>query len=77
MIKNSPNQHHDCPVCNRSFPVREGDMLRKTFPFCTRRCQTIDLGRWFQEDYRILRPATLEDLADAPSALPEDPSENS
>jgi endogenous inhibitor of DNA gyrase (YacG/DUF329 family) len=52
-------------------------MLRKTFPFCTRRCQTIDLGRWFQEDYRILRPATLEDLADAPSALPEDPSENS
>ncbi len=23
------------------------------FPFCSRRCKTIDLGRWLSEDYRI------------------------
>jgi endogenous inhibitor of DNA gyrase (YacG/DUF329 family) len=24
------------------------------FPFCSRRCKTIDLGRWLSEDYRIV-----------------------
>ena len=23
------------------------------YPFCTRRCRTIDLGRWLGEDYRV------------------------
>jgi endogenous inhibitor of DNA gyrase (YacG/DUF329 family) len=23
------------------------------YPFCTRRCRMIDLGRWLGEDYRI------------------------
>jgi endogenous inhibitor of DNA gyrase (YacG/DUF329 family) len=23
------------------------------FPFCSRRCKTIDLGRWLDEQYRI------------------------
>jgi len=23
------------------------------FPFCSRRCKTIDLGRWLGENYRI------------------------
>jgi endogenous inhibitor of DNA gyrase (YacG/DUF329 family) len=23
------------------------------YPFCTRRCRIIDLGRWLGEDYRI------------------------
>jgi len=23
------------------------------FPFCSRRCRLIDLGRWLGEDYRI------------------------
>jgi len=23
------------------------------FPFCSTRCQLIDLGRWLDEDYRI------------------------
>ena len=35
-----------CPVCN--------DPTIKDFrPFCSRRCADIDLGRWFNEDYRI------------------------
>jgi len=23
------------------------------FPFCSKRCRLIDLGRWLKEDYRI------------------------
>jgi hypothetical protein len=23
------------------------------FPFCGRRCRTIDLGRWLSEDYQV------------------------
>jgi endogenous inhibitor of DNA gyrase (YacG/DUF329 family) len=23
------------------------------YPFCSRRCRTIDLGRWLSEEYRI------------------------
>lgn len=25
----------------------------RAFPFCSERCQTIDLGRWLDERYRI------------------------
>jgi endogenous inhibitor of DNA gyrase (YacG/DUF329 family) len=32
------------------------------FPFCSRRCKTIDLGRWLGERYRI--PAEGGDEAD-------------
>jgi endogenous inhibitor of DNA gyrase (YacG/DUF329 family) len=35
----------------------------KAFPFCSQRCQLIDLGKWLDEDYRIpaepVDPATL------------------
>ena len=36
------------------------------FPFCSKRCRLVDLGKWFREDYRILRPAfpTSEGLED-------------
>jgi len=32
------------------------------FPFCSRRCKTIDLGRWIGEDYGIASEAEGEDL---------------
>jgi len=32
------------------------------WPFCSRRCKTIDLGRWLGGTYRIETPATQEDL---------------
>jgi endogenous inhibitor of DNA gyrase (YacG/DUF329 family) len=34
-------------------------------PFCSNRCQLVDLGRWFAEDYRIsepLRPDHFEEF---------------
>ena len=38
-----------CPTC-RGAALRAGN---KVFPFCSERCQLIDLGRWLSEDYRI------------------------
>jgi endogenous inhibitor of DNA gyrase (YacG/DUF329 family) len=43
-----------CPICERWM---EGQCTAEwpEFPFCSRRCKTIDLGRWLGEDYRIPR----------------------
>ncbi len=32
------------------------------FPFCSERCRLADLDKWFEEEYRIERPATEADL---------------
>jgi hypothetical protein len=34
------------------------------FPFCSRRCKTIDLGRWLGENYRIPAADDGEDRAE-------------
>lgn len=37
-----------CPICrNRSVQGEDH------FPFCSERCQKIDLGNWSSEEYRI------------------------
>ncbi len=38
-----------CPTCRR-VSKKEGNKL---FPFCSERCQLVDLGRWLDEEYRI------------------------
>jgi endogenous inhibitor of DNA gyrase (YacG/DUF329 family) len=38
-----------CPNCDGPAAARSS----KHFPFCSARCQTIDLGRWLGEEYRI------------------------
>jgi endogenous inhibitor of DNA gyrase (YacG/DUF329 family) len=35
-------------------------------PFCSERCRLIDLGKWFNEDYRISTP-----LDGSPNAAPK------
>ena len=46
-----------CPVCKN--PVIAGSV---TFPFCSQRCQQIDLGKWVSGDYVISRPVEQADL---------------
>ena len=48
-----------CPICKRASGAR-GD--NKAWPFCCERCQLIDLGKWFAEDYRV--PAEPADGVD-------------
>jgi len=46
-----------CPICRKS--VRDD---AATFPFCSKRCRTIDLGKWLGDEYRITRPIEMRDL---------------
>ena len=39
-----------CPTCRK--PVHWSPTNRYR-PFCSKRCQTIDLGAWASEEYRI------------------------
>jgi uncharacterized protein len=53
-----------CPICERWM---EGESKAEwpEFPFCSRRCKTIDLGRWLGEQYRIPSPDEGEDESQA------------
>ncbi len=42
---------HTCPICDAPAP-----QTVKTFPFCTDRCRTLDLGKWIKGEYVISRP---------------------
>lgn len=46
-----------CPICKK--PVAKGDA---EFPFCSKRCRTIDLGQWADEKYLISRSIEQSDL---------------
>lgn len=39
-----------CPTCHKPHALSADSRLG---PFCSSRCQLIDLGRWLTEDYRI------------------------
>jgi uncharacterized protein len=49
-----------CPICGR----RSSALHR---PFCTARCQEVDLGRWLTEAYRISGPSAELDEEPPPS----------
>ena len=40
-----------CPVCKATMPAPWQEY--PDYPFCSKRCKTIDLGRWLGEDYRV------------------------
>jgi hypothetical protein len=58
-------------VCRRPFLLSREDVGKrlKFFPFCSERCKLVDLGAWFDGDYRI--PARPDEASD------ELPSEDS
>ena len=47
-----------CPMCGKR-------RIQEFRPFCSKRCADLDLGRWFNEDYRVPteEAANLEDDA--------------
>ena len=44
-----------CPTCRTVFSVERLDQASYR-PFCSERCQLIDLYHWFKGDYRISDP---------------------
>ena len=53
-----------CPTCNKTVVWGEHSTFR---PFCSKRCQLIDLGEWADEEKRI---------AGEPVWLPDQDNEN-
>ncbi len=43
---------HICPTCRKPFSSNQPESL-PYFPFCSQRCQLIDLGQWFDGGYAI------------------------
>lgn len=57
MATNTPNDHAGevaaefCPVCSRR--LKSADETNRYLPFCSRRCQQVDLFRWMDGRYAI------------------------
>ncbi|MEQ8791696.1 MAG: DNA gyrase inhibitor YacG [Pirellulaceae bacterium] len=39
----------NCPTCHNWFDVEKSTAM----PFCSERCQLVDLGRWIDERYAV------------------------
>ncbi|GLX81615.1 DNA gyrase inhibitor YacG [Thalassotalea eurytherma] len=47
----------DCPTCTKKVTWQPESEFR---PFCSKRCQLIDLGEWADESKKISQPITPE-----------------
>lgn len=48
---------NECPICRAPVDPAHSTAV----PFCSSRCQQIDLGRWLNEEYGLLRIPDPED----------------
>lgn len=70
MSSDTPRSEEDvprCAGCGRPFAPEDFDAsaaLPDQFPFCSERCRMVDLGHWLNEDYKISRDLTSEDVDD-------------
>ena len=56
----------NCPTCNKSVAWTEESKYR---PFCSNRCQLIDLGAWSTEEYKIPENQTQEEWSETEDAV--------
>jgi len=49
-----------CPNCRGPVPIT-ADLRPPTFPFCSKRCKMVDLGKWFDESFTIPAPIDPND----------------
>jgi endogenous inhibitor of DNA gyrase (YacG/DUF329 family) len=45
---------------------KDPEKPNKRLPFCSERCQMVDLGRWFGEDFRIPGPPATDPTDGSP-----------
>jgi len=54
-----------CPICRKPVSsLHEGAAENRYFPFCSERCQQIDLLRWSKGQYRIVENLSAEQMAE-------------
>lgn len=51
-----------CPICNQPVTQPDGS-VSDALPFCSKRCQQVDLYRWFSGKYAIVENLGPEQLA--------------
>jgi endogenous inhibitor of DNA gyrase (YacG/DUF329 family) len=51
-------RRYRCPTCRKQVELGPDRAHR---PFCSPRCQMVDLGRWLDEDFCISRPLGPDD----------------
>ncbi|MBF0219505.1 MAG: DNA gyrase inhibitor YacG [Gammaproteobacteria bacterium] len=61
----------NCPNCGTTVPWQPDSLFR---PFCSRRCQLIDLGEWAMENHKIPGQA-VDPLAASDDAMLNDPQQ--
>ena len=49
-----------CAICEEPLPENAAET--PLFPFCSARCKMVDLNRWFDGDYAVVSPASIEDM---------------
>jgi endogenous inhibitor of DNA gyrase (YacG/DUF329 family) len=54
-----------CPICKKPAAPRAKN---PSFPFCSPRCKTVDLGKWLSEEYRV----PVEEESDEVQENPEE-----
>lgn len=59
---------HTCPICHGTVPTsaKEGSDQARFLPFCSERCKLIDLGAWFDAEYKIVPTPDELDSAESP-----------
>ena len=55
----APRPELSCAICKEPVPDKADN---KAFPFCSHRCQMIDLGHWLDGDYRLSDEAVDRDF---------------
>ncbi len=51
-----------CRRCRAEIVADDTKPLPDGFPFCSARCKLLDLGKWFNEDYKVSRKVEERDL---------------
>ena len=61
----------DCPQCGKSCKYDPDNPYR---PFCSKRCQLLDLGEWADEKYTIpsAQPASVHEIENDPDYIGHD-----
>lgn len=52
-----------CPICSKA--LRNDELEQNFHPFCSARCQKVDLDHWLGESYKIETQPSEDDLVDA------------
>ncbi len=61
-MKKAEGARVPCPICKRISEF----FADPVGPFCSRRCKSIDLGKWLSEDYRISEPMDPDPFREEP-----------